>query len=77
VQAGFPAPSSPLSQTTHPVAVSINGVDAPVVFVGLSPGSVGLYQVNATVPPGGSGDALPVTLTVAGQVSPVVTMAVQ
>jgi uncharacterized protein (TIGR03437 family) len=73
---GFPAPADPLSTTTHPVIVSIGGSTASVDFAGLSPGFVGLYQVNARVPLGVSGDAVPVTLTVSGQVSPVVTMAV-
>lgn len=75
---GAPAPDSPAAATVYPVSVSIGGVDAAVSFSGLTPGTAGTYQVNATIPAGVSaGDAVPVTLTVAGQVSPAVTIAVQ
>ena len=51
---------------------------AQVTFAGLSPGSAGLYQVNAIVSQGISpGNEAPVVLMVAGRVSPPVTMAVQ
>ena len=44
-------------------------------FAGLAPTYAGLYQVNVTLPAGVlSGDAVPVTITVAGQTSPPVTM---
>jgi uncharacterized protein (TIGR03437 family) len=75
VKAGDPAPVG--AMTVHTVTVSMGGVNAAVQFAGLSPDSVGLYQVNAKVPDGVTGDAVPVTLTVAGQTSPVVTMAVR
>ena len=75
---GQPAPSSPPAVTTNPVTVSIGGVQAQVLFAGLTPGFAGLYQVNAIVPQGApSGNAVPVTITVAGQASPTVTMAIQ
>ena len=78
VAAGTAAPSSPLARTVYPVSVSIGGQPAAVSFSGLTPGFVGLYQVNAVVPAGiSTGNAVPVTLTVAGQTSPAVTMAVQ
>lgn len=67
-----------LSQTVNPVQVSIGGVNITPAFSGLTPGFVGLYQVNAALPPGlPAGDAVPLTLTVAGQTSPMVTIAVQ
>ena len=78
VVAGDAAPSSPLSTTADQVTVSIGGVDAPVQFAGLAPGFTGLYQVNAVVPDGvATGSDVPVVLTVAGQSSPIVTIAVQ
>jgi uncharacterized protein (TIGR03437 family) len=77
VPEGTPAPSSPLSNTVNPVTVTIGGYDARVQFSGLTPGFPGLYQVNAVVPTGLSGDALPVIIAVAGQTSPQVTIAVQ
>jgi len=78
VPAGVPAPTTSLSQTTNPVTVSIGGQPAQVAFAGLTPGYAGLYQINAVVPAGVSaGDAVPVVLQVAGQVSPAVTMSVK
>jgi uncharacterized protein (TIGR03437 family) len=76
VAAGAPAPASPLSTTVNPVAVQIGGQSAHVMFAGLTPGSAGLYQVNAVVPAGVSGDAVPVVLTSAGQASLPVTISV-
>ena len=79
VKEGSPAPTSPpLSTTVNPVTVTIGGKAAQVLFSGLTPGYAGLYQVNAVVPSGTtSGDAVPVVLSVAGQTSPAVTMAVR
>ena len=64
---GQPAPisASPLFSTTATATVSIGGVAAPnVLFSGLAPGYVGLYQVNVQVPAGApTGDAVPIVLT--------------
>ena len=77
-QAGAAAPTSPLSTTVNPVSVTIGGMPAQVMFQGLAPGFAGLYQVNAVVPSGiPPASTVPVTLTVAGQTSSPVTMAVQ
>jgi uncharacterized protein (TIGR03437 family) len=40
----------PFSNTKVPVTVTIDGNPAPVQFAGLTPGGVGLYQVNLQVP---------------------------
>ena len=78
VAAGSAALASPLSKTMNPVTVTIGGNPASVQFAGLTPGYAGLYQVNAVVPVGVTpGDAVAVQLQVAGQLSPVVTMAVK
>ena len=78
VPAGTAAPSSPLSQTTNMVTVSIGGQNAPVGFAGLAPGFTGLYQVNATVPSGiAPGASVPLVITEAGQTSVAVTVAIQ
>ena len=61
----------------NPVSVTIGGQNAAVSFSGLTPGFPGLYQINAVVPSGVSGDAVVVVVSVAGQSSPPVTMAVQ
>ena len=75
--AGQTPPETPLSQTVNSVSVTIGGVDAQVTFSGLTPGSVGLYQVKAIVPAGANpGDHIPVVLTAAGQVSPAAMIAI-
>lgn len=54
--AGAAAPSSPLPSTTQTTEVFLNGRSARVVYAGLTPGSVGLYQVNFVVPDDIGGD---------------------
>jgi uncharacterized protein (TIGR03437 family) len=62
---GAGAPLTTLYQTTAMVTATIGGVDAPVLFSGLTPSLVALYQVNIQVPAGvPSGDAVPLLLTV-------------
>ena len=57
--------------------VTIGGLQANVTFSGLAPGYVGLYQVNAQVPAGVAvGTAVPVTISMGGQVSNTVTIPV-
>jgi uncharacterized protein (TIGR03437 family) len=71
-------PGAAPSNTANTVQADIGGQSASVLFAGLTPGFVGLYQVNAVVPNGVAvGDAVPVALTVAGQTSPRATMAIQ
>ena len=68
VETGAPAPS--FSTVQLPVTVTIGGIAAPVVFQGLAPGFVGLYQVNAVVPSGvAPGDAVSLVLTQNGIVA--------
>jgi uncharacterized protein (TIGR03437 family) len=51
---------------------------ATVVFSGLAPGLVAVYQVNALVPAGvTAGDAVPVILQMLGSTANTVTIAVQ
>jgi uncharacterized protein (TIGR03437 family) len=78
VPTGTAAPlSGPPSQTVNPVTLTVGGVNAVVQFAGLVPGYPDLYQVNAVLPGVTKGNAVPVVLTVAGQSSPPVTIAVQ
>jgi uncharacterized protein (TIGR03437 family) len=55
VPTGAAAPAVPLSNVAN-ITASINGVPATVTFAGLTPGSVGLLQVNLRIPtlPGGT-----------------------
>lgn len=52
IAAGHAAPDSPPLRTRYPVEVRIGDVVAETWFAGLSPGMVGLYQVNAEIPAG-------------------------
>jgi uncharacterized protein (TIGR03437 family) len=77
ITAGVAAPLDKLLNTVNRVSVSIGGKDSLVFFGGLTPGYAGLYQVNAYVPDGLAADPnTPVTITVAGQQSNTVTIAV-
>jgi uncharacterized protein (TIGR03437 family) len=74
----YPALSDPFSITDFTPTVTIGGAPATVVFSGLAPGFVGLYQVNVQVPTGlTGGNALPVVLTIDGVVSNTATIAVE
>ena len=78
VKEGTATPTSALTYTVNTVTATIGGAPAQVVFSGLTPTLAGLYQVNAVVPAGiATGNSVPVTLSVAGQTSPPVTIAVQ
>jgi uncharacterized protein (TIGR03437 family) len=74
IAAGTASAGSP---TVNPATATIGGQPATVAYSGLTAGFPGLYQVNVYVPAGiATGDAVPVTITVAGQTSATVTMAV-
>jgi uncharacterized protein (TIGR03437 family) len=74
---GVPAPSSPLAETTMTPTVTIGGSTAQVLFSGLSPGNVGLYQVNVPVPAGiAAGTSVPVVISRGAASSNTVTIAV-
>lgn len=64
---GTPAPLS-LAPITGSSSVTLGTVDAVVKYIGLTPGSIGLYQVNFVVPQIARG-TYPLTITIAGQAS--------
>jgi uncharacterized protein (TIGR03437 family) len=75
---GSPASNTSLSYTTTTPIVKIGGVSANLLFSGLAPGYVGLYQVNAQVPAGSAtGSAVPVVISMGSAKSNTVTMAVE
>jgi uncharacterized protein (TIGR03437 family) len=75
---GDPSPNNPLASTLAQPTVMIGDAQANVTFSGLSPGFVGLYQVNLQIPPNApSGDAVPVVLTISGVTSNTATIAIQ
>ena len=47
---GLGAPSNPVAHTLDPFHVVLAGEDVPVLFSGLAPGFVGLYQLNVQLP---------------------------
>ena len=47
---GATATQGKLQAAVTPVTVSLNGVDLKPAFAGLTPGFIGLYQVNVQVP---------------------------
>jgi len=64
---GAPTPGglSPVSGTN---TVKVSGVDATVTYMGLTPGSIGLYQADFVVPKVAAGDH-PLVITISGQAS--------
>ena len=75
---GAPAPAvAPLAMTATTPIVTIGGAQATVLFSGLAPELVGVYQINAIVPSGSAtGSAVPVSISIGGAVSNTVTLAV-
>lgn len=50
LDAGLPAPADPLAYALTEPTVSLGAVSLPVSYAGLTPGQVGLYQINVSVP---------------------------
>jgi uncharacterized protein (TIGR03437 family) len=75
---GAAASTTSLSRAMAEVTATAGGVPARVAFAGLAPGTVGLYQVNIEITPElPRGDAVPVEISVGGQRSNTVTMAIR
>jgi len=74
---GIAGPSGPLSKVAGQISLTIGGVDATITYAGLAPGFASLYQVNAIVPAVAPGNSVPLVITVEGQASPPVTIAVK
>jgi uncharacterized protein (TIGR03437 family) len=67
VQAGELAGVDPFSATTEHIQVMIGGQPYPVLWSGLAPYMVGIYQINIYVPGDrAEGDSLPVIVTAGG-----------
>jgi len=63
IDSGMPSPVDPLSTAVIQPTVSLGGVPLDVLYAGLTPGYVGLYQINASVP-GGVPQGLEIPLTI-------------
>jgi uncharacterized protein (TIGR03437 family) len=70
LKSGDPAPFDKLEPATGTASLTIGGVQAQVVFAGLTPGFAGLYQINAVMPAGVTpGSQVPVVIAVDGRAS--------
>jgi uncharacterized protein (TIGR03437 family) len=75
---GSAPPSGTLPTTPSTPTVSFGGVQQPASFSGLSPGFVGLWQINVQVPSSAPiGSAVPVQVTLGGATSDAVMMAIR
>jgi uncharacterized protein (TIGR03437 family) len=74
LKAGTQAPSG-LSPVTGDNSITVGAIPATVAYMGLTPGSIGLYQANFVVPQIAKG-TYPVVITISGQASnnPVMTV---
>lgn len=68
VATGAQAPPQPLSRATLPSSATIGGQTAPMSFLGLTPGFIGLAQANLIVPSLSTSE-YPVLITVGGVAS--------
>jgi len=73
---GAATPSTGLVQTTTQPTVTIGGMPAQVQFSGLSPGFVGLLQLNITVPSGLTTGSYPMVVKIGGQTSNSATVSI-
>ena len=65
VRTGDAAPLAPLSRATLPASATIGSQEAEIIYLGLTPGSIGLAQANLRVPQLPPGDH-PLVITVGG-----------
>lgn len=71
VATGNVVTNGPLPKTTTQPTVTVGGVPAQVVFAGMSPQFVGVYQINIVIQPGTpTGDAVPLVITMGNISSP-------
>lgn len=76
--AGQPAPSNTLYRAALDSSATIGGKDAPILFLGLTPGFVGLAQANVQIPADGPvGTALELVISVNRQRSNTTLVAVK
>jgi len=64
---GDPASATVLTRTQGSPTATLGGSTAPVLFSGLTPGSVGLYQVNVAVPSDAPTGTQALKLSIGGQ----------
>ena len=70
-------PTNVLTNATSAVTAKIGSADATVSFTGLTPGFIGLVQMNIVVPSGLTPGVYPLSVTIDGQTSNSATIAVK
>jgi adhesin/invasin len=70
-------PTSQLPQPSQSVRVTVGGVTAPVQFIGITPGLVGVMQINYQIPTGIATGNRPVVVSIGGVASASATLTVQ
>ncbi len=64
---GLPGPTFPLAQAVVQPVVTLGGANLTVLYAGLAPGEVGVYQINAVVPSSApQGLSVPLTISQGG-----------
>jgi uncharacterized protein (TIGR03437 family) len=66
VPTGMQAPRLTLSVTSIQPQVTVDGATADILFSGLTPGAVGLYQINVRIPAGARTGLLPLVVNQSG-----------
>jgi uncharacterized protein (TIGR03437 family) len=77
VPTGAATPLNPLSSVTTTPVVTLGGNQVPILFAGLTPESVGLYQIDIQMPNVSSGGNLLLTVAQGGVVSNTTILPVQ
>jgi len=77
VASGVAAPSSPAATTQTQATATIGSSAARVVFSGLAPGFVGLYQINIEIPAATPAADVPLAVTIGGVNSNLVALPVR
>ena len=79
VQDGAVTPSNPntLSNPLITPTLTMNGVVVPTAFAGLTPGAVGLYQINFQMPANAAAGNATLAVMQGGQTSNTVSLPVQ
>ncbi len=64
---GMPGPSSPLATAIVPPQVTLGGSNLALMYAGMTPGEVGVYQINVKVPTSIQGGlSIPLTIKQGG-----------
>jgi uncharacterized protein (TIGR03437 family) len=77
VVTGAASPSSPLARPSFAPSLTLDGKPLPILFAGLTPGLVGLYQMNFQLPDDTPAGTLRLTVSQSGTSSNVTELPVQ